>query len=440
MLQNHPSRQQILAERAFKALEQFLHIEAVSGIVLLAATVIALVWANSGAASSYHDLWHTKIALTLGHFSISSTLHFIINDVFMTIFFLVVGMEIRREMHQGALADIRMAALPVIAALGGVLVPALIYIFLNQKSPRLHGWAIPTATDIAFAVGVLALLGRSIPGNVRIFLLTLAIIDDIAAVFIIALFYSGGLEPIGFVGAGAGILLVLMFQRCGVSNALAYVIPGVIIWFGLLKTGAHPTLAGVVLGLMTPVYSKPMFESPLTLAKKALLKIDEAQSPDETIKHINSLHKAGRELLSPVMRVPAFLHPWVAFGVMPLFALANAGVSFDGFNWSHHASLKVMAAVCLALVVGKPVGVMLFSWSAVKIKLCKLPEGMKWSHVLLIGLLAGIGFTMSIFITMLAFEQVYFVSAAKIGILLGSIIAACLGLLWGIFLNKVKTI
>ncbi|OJY35773.1 MAG: Na+/H+ antiporter NhaA, partial [Legionella sp. 40-6] len=269
----HPTRHdlpraQVFAERAFASIERFLHIEAVSGIVLLVAAAIALIWANSPLAESYNNVWHAPFSVGLGNFEFSRSLHFWINDALMTFFFLVVGMEIRREIHEGSLSDIRKAMLPMIAALGGVVVPALIFLGFNSLPTQQNGWAIPTATDIAFAVGVLALLGRSIPGNIRIFLLTLAIIDDIIAVLIIALFYSGGLNYAGFLISGLGIMLVLGFQRIGIGSAFMYVVPGAFIWVGLLVTGAHPTLAGVVLGLMTPVVSVRMTERPLDMLSR----------------------------------------------------------------------------------------------------------------------------------------------------------------------------
>ena len=260
--------------KASSAFARMLHIEAMSGIVLLIAAAIALIWANSPWAAGYFATWHAPLALTLGPWTWSTDLHFFVNDVLMTIFFLVVGMEIRREMYNGALADVRQALLPIIAALGGVVVPALIYVALARGDAQLlNGWAIPTATDIAFAVGVLALLGKSIPGPLRIFLLALAIIDDIVAVLIIAFFYSGGLDYSGFGIALVGLVLVLLFNRMGVAAAWAYVVPGAILWLGLLHTGAHPTLAGVVLGLMTPVTMRPAQRHHLDVAEQALTRI-----------------------------------------------------------------------------------------------------------------------------------------------------------------------
>lgn len=429
-------RAQFLAERALTTLERFLHVEAVSGAVLLVAATIALIWANSSFAQDYHDLWHLTFSIGLGPFVYAKSLHFLVNDALMTIFFLVVGMEIRREIHEGALSKFNQAILPVVAAAGGVVVPALIYLALNADVVRAHGWAVPTATDIAFAVGVLALLGRSIPSNVRIFLLALAIIDDVIAVLIIALFYSGGLDPSGFVIAAAGILIVVGFQRIGIGSAYAYILPGAVIWTGLLVTGAHPTLAGVVLGLMTPVVSIPMREQPvdaLSRIAEELRSHDAVPAKDahRLAQPRRQLRLANREILPPVVRVQAALHPWVAYGIMPLFALANAGVSIGNAELLAGGAHLAMLGVGLALVVGKPLGVMAAAWFMVRMGWCQLPPGVSWGGILLIGLLAGIGFTMSIFIAMLAFADENLLAATKLGVLLGSSVAALLGLGWG---------
>ncbi|WP_201451432.1 Na+/H+ antiporter NhaA [Hydrogenophaga sp. BPS33] len=433
-----PSRQtlpraQILAERAFSTLERFLHIEAVSGIVLLLAATVALIWANSAAAGSYHALWHAPLTIGLGGHVVSQSLHFWINDALMAVFFLVVGMEIRREIHEGALANFKLAALPLAAALGGVALPALIYAALNSTPVQLRGWAVPTATDIAFAVGVLALLGRSIPGNLRVLLLALAIIDDIVAVLIIAAFYSGGLDFSGLWVAGLGVLMVLGLQQIGVGSAWAYVLPGAVLWLGLLKTGVHPTLAGVVLGLMTPVLPGRARERALDTATRVVQDLNGRTdlTPHALAGPLKELRQAQREVLAPVTRVQMALHPWVAYGVMPLFALANAGVSIDGVDLGADGAQAVTAGVLLALVLGKPLGVVLASWLAVRLGWCRLPEGVSWSGVWLVGLLAGIGFTMSIFIATLAFDNANLLNAAKLGVLLASLVAAVLGLAWG---------
>lgn len=387
-------RPQVLTARALAALERFTHIEAVSGIVLLFAALVALIWANSPAADSYEHFWNTQVTLGLGDFSVSRSLHFLVNDGLMTIFFLVVGVEIRQEIKDGALASLKLATLPLGAALGGVMMPAIIYTLLNHGTVAGAGWAVPTATDIAFAVGVLALLGKAIPSGVRILLLALAIIDDIVAILIIAVFYTASLDYLGLVIAVSGLLLVLLFQRMGIGKAYMYILPGAIVWFGLLKTGVHPTLAGVILGLMTPV------------------------------------HTQGK-MPAPVKRIQAGLHHWVAYGIMPLFALANAGVNLQGVNLGDVLSQHVVMGVMLALVVGKPLGVMLACVTLVKLNICSLPNGVTWTGVGLVGLLAGIGFTMSIFIAGLAFTDPGLLAAAKLSVLGASCVAAVIGLVWG---------
>lgn len=432
------SRAQELAERAFANLERFLHIEAVSGIVLLVAAIAALIWANSPAAESYDALWHTPLTIGVGSLIYSQSLHFWINDGLMTIFFLVVGMEIRREIHEGALSSLRQAMLPMAAAIGGVAVPALFYLGFGHAAAEQKGWAVPTATDIAFAVGVLALLGKSIPSNVRVFLLALAIIDDIIAVLIIAFFYSGGLDYSGFGVALIGLLMVIGLQKIGVGSAYAYIIPGFVTWLGILLTGAHPTLAGVVLGLMTPVVAMPMRERPLDAISRFTGELlGRARAPErdasDLMDPLKRLRLAQRELVPPVVRMQGTLHPWVAFGIMPVFALANAGVNLSGVDLSAEAPQWVMIAVAVALVVGKPLGIVSVSWLMVRLGWCALPAEVSWRSITLVGLLAGIGFTMSIFIANLAFVDPGALGAAKLGVLSASVIAALLGLAWGAY-------
>lgn len=436
MPKNQLPRAQDLAERALANFERFLHIEAVSGIVLLVAALAALLWANSPAADSYERFWHTPITLGIGSLVYAKSLHFWVNDGLMTIFFLVVGMEIRREIYEGALASMRQAALPMAAALGGVAMPAIIYLAFGHGPAQQQGWAVPTATDIAFAVGVLALLGKSIPANVRVFLLALAIMDDIVAVLIIAVFYSSGLQYSGFAVAGVGLLLVLGLQKIGVGTAWAYILPGAITWLGMLITGAHPALAGVVLGLMTPVVEMPMRESPLEAVTRFTSELlGRAKAPEQDASDLmhplKRLRLAQRELVPPTVRMQGWLHPWVAFAIMPAFALANAGVSLAGADLSAEAPRWVMIAVVGALVVGKPLGIISVSWVMVRLGWCALPDQVNWRGIILIGLLAGIGFTMSIFIANLAFAEPATLGAAKLGVLCASLIAAALGLSWG---------
>ena len=429
-------RPQVLTERALSALERFSHIEAVSGIVLLLAALTALVWANSPAAESYEHFWHTQVSLGFGDFRISQSLHFLVNDGLMTIFFLVVGAEIRQEIRDGALASMKLAILPLGAALGGVMVPAIIYIALNHGTAANAGWAVPTATDIAFAVGVIALLGKTIPSGVRILLLALAIIDDIVAILIIAVFFTESLDYNSLLIAVGGLALVLVLQRMGIGKAYAYIVPGAIVWFGLWKTGVHPTLAGVILGLMTPVNSRPAQERPMDTIGRTFQELmgrfsQADDDPKELAKPLKQFRQAQREVLPPVLRVQVALHPWVAFGIMPLFALANAGVNLEGANLDNAMSQSVFLGVMLALVLGKPLGVILASLTLVKLNICKLPEGVTWAGVILVGLLAGIGFTMSIFIASLAFSDEALLSSAKLSVLAASSTAAIIGLIWG---------
>src|SRR5215831_18745014 len=390
-----------------------------SGLVLLAAAAIALVAANSPWSHTYEALW--QVRLTFGVPLLPDyDLRFWVNDGLMTIFFLLVGLEIRREINDGSLSNPRVAIVPIVAAAGGVLVPALLYILVcivAGSAPLVRrGWAIPTATDIAFAVGVLSLIPRVSPA-LRMLLLTLAIADDVAAIIIIALFYSGGIAPAQFLLIATGIALVLLLQALRVQSALAYVLPGAVVWIGMLRAGVHPTLTGVVLGLLTPVTAAFGRRTRQRPAPSAGRSIAERLDPPSTV--------------SPVVRVEAMLHPYVAFGIMPLFALANAGVSLKGLDLRTGAPLAVGVGVVLGLVLGKPIGILLAPLAAVRLKLVELPEGVRCRQLALLGILGGIGFTMSIFIANLAFEEWRVLAAAKFGVLVGSALAAALALTLG---------
>jgi Na+:H+ antiporter, NhaA family len=435
------ARSPSVATRVLDAFDRFLHVEAVSGIVLLITAAAALLWANSPLGVSYQHLWHTPLTFAVGGWTISQPLHFWINDGLMTIFFLVVGLEIRREMHVGTLANLQVASLPLAAALGGVAVPALMYLALSADSTVRQGWAVPTATDIAFAVGILALLGKAVPAALRVLLLSLAVIDDLAAIIVIAVFYSGELAPSGLLIAVAGVLLVIVLQRLGVRSAFAYIAPGALLWFGLLRFGVHPTLAGVVLGLLTPIASEERGESPARTAARALRDVRRrSRAAHVDMEHLapalRQLKHAERELLPPTVRVQMALHPWVAYGVMPLFALANAGIALDGLNLDAPESRSVALGVFLALVAGKPVGIVIASWLAVRAGWCRLPQEINWKLMTLLGCLGGIGFTMSIFIATLAFPDDALLNAAKFGVVTASAIAAVLGLALGFMLLK----
>jgi NhaA family Na+:H+ antiporter len=374
---------------------RFISVEAASGVVLLIAAIIALAWANSPLSASYEALWHLSPCCRQLPQLPAPDLHFWVNDGLMTVFFLVVGLEIRREIHDGGLSDPRVATLPIVAAVGGVVVPALFYLVLNADSRAARGWAIPTATDIAFAVGVLSLIPKGIPAALRLLLLTLAIIDDIAAILVIAFFYSSGIALYGLAIVAAGVLLVLGMQRLRITRAFAYVLPGAVVWLGMLCAGLHPTLAGVLLGLLTPA-------------------------------------SAAADGTSALARLEARLHPWVAFAIMPLFALANAGVSVQGLHLSGGGlQLSVAAGIVGGLLLGKPLGIVLACHVAVRLRWCALPARVQWRHIVLLGFLGGIGFTMSIFISNLAFAQAGLLAAAKFAVLLASGTAAAVAMLLG---------
>jgi NhaA family Na+:H+ antiporter len=414
---------------------KFLHVEASSGILLLATAVIALVWANSPWAPTYEHLLHTPISLGFGEYAFTQTVHFWINEILMVVFFFVVGLEVRREIFEGELSTPRRAALPVAAALGGMVVPAAIYVSLNAGSPGARGWGVPMATDIAFAVGVLALLGRRVPAALRVLLLALAIIDDIGAILVIALFYSSGVEFTGLAIVGLGIVTVLVMQRVGLRNPFIYVAPGILVWAGMLHAGIHPTIAGVILGLLTPVrswFGREGFLAETELALDSLRrKAASEKDPRKLLPELQRINVARREAIPPVTRVEAALHPWVAFGIMPLFALANAGVALGGFGDGLSEATGIALGVGLGLVVGKPLGIVAFSWLAVRLGLASLPRGVSWRGVLVVGCVAGIGFTMSLFIGELAFSDPSLLAVAKLAVLAASAIAGVVGLVMG---------
>ncbi len=321
------------------------------------------------------------------------------------------------------------------AALGGMLVPAAIYLSLNVDSPAASGWGVPMATDIAFAVGVLALLGRRVPAAMRVLLLALAIIDDIGAILVIALFYSSGIEVTGFAIVGLGLGAVFIMQRVGLRNPSPYVAAGVAIWGGMLHAGIHPTIAGVILGLLTPVrswFGHEGFAAETQLALDRMReKVASERDPRMLLPELDRINVARREAIPPVTRIEAALHPWVAFGIMPLFALANAGVAFGGLSgWGAEAT-GIALGVGLGLVVGKPLGIVAFCWLAVRLGLASLPRGVSWAGVLVVGCVAGIGFTMALFIGALAFSDASMLAPAKLTVLAASAVSGAVGLVIG---------
>jgi Na+:H+ antiporter, NhaA family len=365
-----------LVRRVRAPVERFLAIEASSGILLLGVACVALVWANSPWAGVYERIWHTRFGLSFGPWAFERDLHFWINDALMTVFFFLAGLEIRREMYQGELSQLRRAALPLVAALGGMIAPAVIYTALNHGHPSRVGWGIPMATDIAFAVGALALLGKRVPPALRILLLALAVIDDVGAILVIAVFYSSDLQIAGFGLALLGLLLLALWRSLGVRSAWAYVLPGAMIWAGMYVGGIHPTLAGVVLGLLTPV--RPWLGAAFLFDRLArgVERYQSAALDDERLllHELDESRRAQREAVSPVDALQHALHRWVAYGIMPLFALANAGVPL-GHAELDSAGLRVFWGVSLGLVLGKPVGILALSWLTTRLGLTALPTG-----------------------------------------------------------------
>ena len=423
-----------LARLAGRPIERFLRIEAASGVLLLLAAAAALVWANSPWAESYQRLWHTPVGIRVGRFTFERTLEWFVNDVLMVIFFFVVGMEIRREVHQGELSEWRRAALPAAAALGGMLAPAGVYLALAGGSATRSGWGVPMATDIAFAVGILTLLGRRVPAALRVLLLALAVIDDLGAIVVIALFYSSGISLSALLVAALGLVGVYALQRLGVRAKLVYVVPAFVAWAGIYAAGIHPTIAGVIIGLVTPVRAWLGPEGFLTGVRKEIEQLAQAApgtlSSHELAETLQQVDVARREAMSPAESLIEALHPWVAFGIMPVFALANAGVTLAGAPLAP-SSWSVVLGVAAGLVIGKPLGVLLALWLTLKLGLGALPRGLTVRHLVVLGVVAGIGFTMALFIAQLAFNDARLLAGAKLGVLGASGLAAVAALLLG---------
>ena len=410
-----------LARLVARPVREFLRVEAAGSILLLLAAAAALVWANSPWASSYDALWHTHLTLDVGPLHLDESLQHWVNDALMVIFFFVVGLEIKYELVNGDLRDPRTAALPIVAAVGGMVVPAGIYLALNPPgSDGSAGWGIPMATDIAFAVGVLGVLGRRIPSAARLFLLTLAIVDDIGAILVIAVFYTSDLS-LTWLAIAVGLLgLMVVARMLRIWSLVVYAVLGVGVWFALLESGVHATLAGVAIGLLAPATPLLKEEVARDFAARALE--DRNLDADELAR----LRFLLQESVSVVERLISALHPVSAYVVLPIFALANAGVELGAIGKVFTEPVGV--GIILGLVLGKPIGIYATSFLAVRLGIAKLPEGTSWPMVLGLGAVAGIGFTVSIFIAGLSFPGADLLTEeAKIAILLASLIAAVVG-------------
>ena len=421
---------------------RFARMEAASGILLLASTVAALVWANSPWADSYNALWNVQIPAGFGRFILSESRHQWINDGLMSIFFFLVGLEIKREVLIGELSSLGQAAFPFIAAVGGTIVPALFYLSVTHGGPAQKGWGIPMATDIAFALGVLALLGSRVPVSLKIFVTALAIVDDIIAVLVIALFYTDRIQLYSLGIGVAGVAFCFAINLLGVNQPAVYAAIGVCVWFAVLKSGVHATIAGVLLAFTIPARTYMDRE---VFLKRGRWLLDQFESaPENSFEWHASIHtlEAQCELIeSPLHRIEHYLQPWVSFLVMPLFAFSNAGVRLWGNIWSatrHPVSLGVV----LGLFIGKPLGIWLFAWMSVKIGLATAPAEMSWKALFGASWLCGIGFTMSLFIAGLAFGEGMLLDLAKIGTLAASLAAGICGSVFllgrssGVPLNK----
>ena len=379
------------ASRVLDPIAEFLRAEATGGLLLLAASIVAMAWVNSPLGDSYADLWSTKLTLGPGSLSISEDLQHWVNDGLMAIFFFVISLEIKRELIVGDLRHPRAAALPILAATGGVLLPALIFIAITIGTGTSGGWGIPMATDAAFAIGVLTLLGDRVSNGAKLFLVTIAVVDDVLAILVIAVVYTADLEPVWLAVAVAGLLLVALMRRWNVASPLSYVLPALLIWVATLESGVHPTIAGVALGLMTPA-------TPIS----------------------------GRQVLEELEHR---IHPFTSLLVLPVFALANAGVALGGSALGTDAEVRVAIAVAAGLVVGKLLGIGAMTWAAVKTGVGRLPEGVDGRTALGVAALGGVGFTVSLFIAPLAYPVATLADSAKIGVLGGSIISAAIGVL-----------
>ncbi len=426
------------ADRLLAPFERFMRLEAAGGIALILMAVLAMIWANSGWSGSYIEFFQgRKFTIGFGDWALSKPLILWINDLLMAVFFLLVGLEIKREILMGDLSTPKKAALPVAAAIGGMVVPGIIYAAVNWGSPTVRGWGVPMATDIAFALGVLALVGSRVPSSVRIFLTSLAIADDLGALIIIAVFYTEqiGLNYLAMAGAGMAVLVVL--NVLGFRRPLAYMLVGVVVWYFVLKSGVHATIAGVLVALTIPTSLRVDQRDYVGFVRRMIGRFEEEIDPNDPWRTdsgqqtvVLAIEAAGKEVQSPLRRLEQQLITWVAFLILPIFALSNAGVPIElGASSGEPGTGRAMIGVALGLLIGKPIGVFGVTWLAVKLGIGELPPGVRWRHIHGAAWLAGIGFTMALFIANLAFANTpATLNAAKLGVLAASVMAGIVGL------------
>ena len=419
------------------AYHTFVHSKTTGGILLLICAAVAVMSANIPSMRGLYELWHMEVGFSFGEFSFKMPLEMWINDVLMTIFFFSVGLEIKRELLVGELSSPKKALLPIFAALGGMLVPAAIYALINGGTPSANGWGIPMATDIAFAIGILSLLGNRCPLSLKVFLTALAIVDDIGAIIVLAVFYpSHALHLNYLIFAAVIILILLIINRSGVKSAAAYLIPGFFLFLCVFQSGIHATIAGVILAMTIPATTS-INEVRFYVGTKSLLeKFKDAGNSEvqvlansEQLDYIYRISQSVKTMNPLLHRLESKLHPWVNFFIMPVFALANAGVEINGEVISSGVVPPVMQGIFFGLLLGKPIGITLFSYIAVKLKLAQAPKGALWRQVFALGIVGGIGFTMSIFIDNLAFQDKMLIDEGKLAILVTSVCAAIIGLL-----------
>ena len=412
---------QLLARSIARPIQRFLAIEAAGGLLLIAAAVVALVWANSPWSSSYVDLWHTDLTIELGGHVFSEDLQHWVNDGLMTLFFFVIGLEIKQEVTTGQLASPRAAAVPIAGAVGGMLLPAALYAVINLGGGGASGWGIPMATDVAFAVGVLALLGDRVPGELKVLLLGLAIVDDIGAILVIALFYTESVELAWLAGGIAILAAMVLLGRWHVRYLPLYVVLGTVVWFAFYESGVHATLAGVALGLLAP--ARPFLADVDADRIAGELSADQAVTAAE----VRDISFRIRESVPITERLEDVLHPWTSYLVVPLFALANAGIVLSGDGIRAALESPVTLGVVVGLVVGKLVGVTAAIGLVQRLGLGRLPDGVRSRHIIGMAAIAGVGFTVSIFVGGLAFDDPALGDQATLGVLLASVVAALLG-------------
>ena len=423
--------------------QEFAKLQSAGGLILIGCIVVALVWANSPWAASYFHLWHTSVTFGFAGSTLSEPLHFWINDGLMAVFFLLVGLEIKREMLVGELASWQRAALPIAAAVGGMLVPAGIYLLFNRSGPGAAGWAVPMATDIAFALGVLALLGNRVPASLRIFLAALAIADDIGAVLVIACFYTETISIVHLAVAGICFAGLIALNRAGARHPIWYALLGAALWLAFLKSGIHATVAGVLLAMTIPARQRIDSRAFLERSEKILGEFQDADAAGERMltsarksAALHGLVRACERVESPMLRFEHALGPWVNYVIMPIFALANAGVSLQANARETLVGPVALGVIC-GLVIGKPIGITALSWLTTRLGFASLPPGVRWRQIFGVGALGGIGFTMSIFIANLAFGPTEILEAAKVAILAASLLSAVGGVI--ILLKKSRT-